>query len=1491
MKRIIASLICVVLLLTSLPIMAAEEAVVTTLLNETFNDAVTNATPSSTITFGDGSLVQAIPGDSGKKVLRTRNQWEVSMVYFDFAPGENNKIVMETKVKVDDNNSIKRVMQYCNTSKRFTLVTRKPNGDLYDQNDRKVGRMPVGEWVKISASLNLVTLRFDLYVNDKLVTYRGKLQDPQAMTQVGFCSEANEKAESTMYCDYFRVYAGKDLVPESKFDVPAMNQNIRKTSLEHATQPKYKPSLLFDLDCEAIDVGKAANGVQTHGGSTSVQKDHDSENKYLRLNYTKGTGDVIGLLLGGVETYPSFVVQMDVRVNRKTKVGWNFICRDKGANSNDLTVFRTNASGRLLAADGETYLTDKNVQGKWVNVAGVIDHRTKEIDYYIDGELVIENFYYGDITTAAANQLGSSIHEVRVISGTSATGDHNLDLDNVLLYKAINYQTKEALRGEGTAMADSSNAIDYELDTTPLKPDMSAFTKVPESISNQTRYATVITDYSDAKAKYKDAICMVANNSNVWVKDGKYTSDYKFVWDGVHLLGPAPTLAAFAGKSLSYDAANKTATIGNIVAKSGDNFITVGGTKYESESKNQVIDGVLYIPVREYARYGMNKFYGESTKGFGVIAPNERPYTFNTNPGGGNLINSNAEYSMMMAYLILDRYNADSLKKLWEEKVKDTPYPRVLTIKDDAPILAASLDKDAFLKEVSDLSLVRADQYLAQTLNIPDVAGDQINGLPGPTAVEQLYYAYYITGNRAYIEKIWEFAEYIINLQNWNAQAHMLSTSWICLYLAYTYDLLRDELTQAQKDALVTAVTTKGIQAHVDFMYGKLTGNKWPYADYNWNVICNTGPMVASMVFLGEGYNDTLYLDCIEKAQVSLGYFMHYFAPDGGGWESPGYTNYLLSYMVPLLENNVKYWGDSALGLMNYPGFEGVGAHVAKTTANKYGWAIHCDDNSTIPTTALCMYFTKYYKDYQGQKLNIEQMYKYNAIFRRDAFIMLKYYMPDAPEVDYPEELDVLYSSSQIGMSRDAWGKASQVVLGVHGGYNNDAGMQVDYGNFFFEANGEVFADDTGREDYSVDNNAYPLRPEGHNLWLVNPDSGIGQNKAAYGKLRMVESKPKGVIYSLDMLPAYYGKVEAAERGFMLSNDRKVFTVQDEIKPFDGANEFYWFWHTAADIEIDEANKMVTLDLNGKKCLVYFDSNVDFVITKQDTLAPLATSTKYAGELQMDHARKQHKIIVEFYSEGAPVTFRAVAVPYGQSWTRDELKPIADWSIPDGSITEGYANTSMLYMNGQPIEGFNPDVYEYTLYYPNYKSEPVITADTDGVITEVIQRKDGFDTVVVKIASKTNPENIRTYTINANGDACVGLPKNATKIPIVYVTASGSDGNTPDGSIDGDMNTRWSASGDNWITLDLGSEQEINTLAYYVYGDDNRRWYHEIYVSSDNENFKLVSDDLLSTGVISDWEYTEFETVKARYVKIVCHGATNNPYNSITEFGIYNSAR
>ena len=237
------------------------------------------------------------------------------------------------------------------------------------------------------------------------------------------------------------------------------------------------------------------------------------------------------------------------------------------------------------------------------------------------------------------------------------------------------------------------------------------------------------------------------------------------------------------------------------------------------------------------------------------------------------------------------------------------------------------------------------------------------------------------------------------------------------------------------------------------------------------------------------------------------------------------------------------------------------------------------------------MFFTKYYGDYVGQKINIEQIYKYPAAMRLHSYLAMKYYMPDAPEkVDYPEELDVLYTSSQIGMSRDNWGNKTKTVMGVHGGYNMDSGCQVDIGNFFYEYKGVVFADDPGIEDYSISYiTAYPARAEGANVWVVNPDASYGQSLEGYGDVKMVESKKDGVIYTLDLSSAYEGYVESALRGYMLSDNRSVFTVQDEIQPFEGENEFFWFWHTLADITINENSNSVTLAKDGVICKIYFD--------------------------------------------------------------------------------------------------------------------------------------------------------------------------------------------------------------------------------------------------------------------------------------------------------------
>lgn len=1489
MKRIVCLLISMIMLLTCVPTaLAAETVEAGILINETFNTTVTHATPSSVQLAGEGSIAQVFV-ENGAKVLRIRNRWEVARGLLAFTIGGNEKIVLEAKVKVSDNNAERALLQYANASNSFTLVTRKPNGKLYDQNGKSIGKLPVGEWMTISAALNIVTLRYELYLNGELVSHRGVLADPGAMEKVGFQSMANENAEATTYYDYIRVYTGETLVPEDYFPAPAMNASEKTLVQDHAAEPQYKPGILFEMDCEAQAEGQGISGVSIWSGNALITAEPDKSNKFYRLHYEKGAGPIMG---PGVrdEGYPALVIQGDYRVNRDSKATWTVCARGAAAvkkAGESMDVVTITPDGKFKAQDG-TILSDKSCRGEWVNVAAVIDFRTKDVDFYVDFELVYENMPFSDDQKL---NLPTTMYDVRYQAiGSSVTGKHYFDIDNAFYYRGIKAYTKDELMGGGGSAMETGDAIDYELDSTPLNPNMSAFKKVDESISIQKNYSTALTDYSEIKQVYDGAICIVPGHANVWIKNAKYSSDYDFIWDSTHIIGPAPTLAAFMNKTLSYDAKTKTAKIGNITAKAGDKFITVDGKQYDSESMVEEIDGVLYIPVREFVRYGMNKFYGESSKGFGVIAPDERPYSYKLNAGANALIYTVDYYSHMMAYLTLDRLNADSLQKWFDEKIKGTPYPRVSTIKEDAPIYAEAIKTDPMMKEFSDNTLDLAKGHLGKTLTIPDMPGIQINGVPGITVPEMLYYAYYMTGDRAYIDQAISYGEFLWNKKYWNHDAHFLSTSWICLYLANLYDVFYDELTQEQKDAIVTACTEKAIKTHQQQLAGA-PWNNWHIMDYNWNVICNAGPMLASMIFLGEGYDDALYLDCIEKAQISLGYFMHYFAPDGGGWESMGYTNYILSYYNPLLDGIVSYFGDD-LGFLDYPGALDVATFLVNTSGQKHGMGIHDDTGSGLQQTCSTMWFSKKKGDYEAQQRQIEQMKKNGTYWTLSAFELLRNWIPNPPEnIEYTDQLDYIYRGMELGSARDAWGESGQTFMMCHAGANNCAHAQYDMGNFHFEANGEVWASDIGRESYDITgaNPAYAVRTEGHNLWVVNYKDGGGQNKVAYSQVKMKESKPKGVIYTIDLLPAYYNMVEAASRGYMLSEDRKIMTVQDEIVPFNGANEFFWNWHTEADIELDHENKLAVLTMNDKQCTVYFDSNVEFLMEEFDQLEGLPAAGKVPGELQLATHKKTHKIRINFVSDGTPVTFRAVAVPYGQKWERTELTPVADWKIPDGSMQEGYANADMIYLNGVPVEGFKPNVYDYSVYYPSYQGEPEVTVDSaNGEVVEIIPRTEDNKTIVVRVASKENPANIRTYTITAVDMYLKGKPVDAVEVPVVEATASSSDGNVPPGAIDKDPATRWSSANDQWLTLDLGEVKEFNALALDLFASDGRQLVHEIWVSNDNENWTQISKDKLLTLGSNTWEYKELGQQKARYIKLTCHGSKIVHYNSIEEIEVYN---
>lgn len=121
------------------------------------------------------------------------------------------------------------------------------------------------------------------------------------------------------------------------------------------------------------------------------------------------------------------------------------------------------------------------------------------------------------------------------------------------------------------------------------------------------------------------------------------------------------------------------------------------------------------------------------------------------------------------------------------------------------------------------------------------------------------------------------------------------------------------------------------------------------------------------------------------------------------------------------------------------------------------------------------------------------------------------------------------------------------------------------------------------------------------------------------------------------------------------------------------------------------------------------------------------------------------------------------------------------------------------------------------------------------------------------------------------------------------VTASGYEPNSdnyPENTLDGDLNTRWSAFGGNeYLEYDLQKISNLKSVDIAFYKGNERQTFIDIEISEDGINFQNVLQTA-SSGDTCGYENFDFEDINARYVRIIGHGNSSNAWNSITEVSI-----
>ncbi|MEK4348795.1 chondroitinase-B domain-containing protein [Paenibacillus sp. FSL P4-0184] len=191
------------------------------------------------------------------------------------------------------------------------------------------------------------------------------------------------------------------------------------------------------------------------------------------------------------------------------------------------------------------------------------------------------------------------------------------------------------------------------------------------------------------------------------------------------------------------------------------------------------------------------------------------------------------------------------------------------------------------------------------------------------------------------------------------------------------------------------------------------------------------------------------------------------------------------------------------------------------------------------------------------------------------------------------------------------------------------------------------------------------------------------------------------------------------------------------------------------------------------------------------------------------------------------------------------------------------------------------------------------TTVSSGVVSSLVEGLQTFDftdvdsTRYVRIVGHGNSSNLwNSYSeVELYGTAS-GSPPGASKLAITVpqLMASGDDGNIVAYTIDGDLNTRWSASGEGeWVQYDLGSSKRVEYVKIAFTNGAERTFAFDIQTSYDGYNFSTVLSGAVSSLSNSLQTFDFADVAPVRYVRIVGHGNSLNALNSFAEVEIYGS--
>lgn len=473
--------------------------------------------------------------------------------------------------------------------------------------------------------------------------------------------------------------------------------------------------------------------------------------------------------------------------------------------------------------------------------------------------------------------------------------------------------------------------------------------------------------------------------------------------------------------------------------------------------------------------------------------------------------------------------------------------------------------------------------------------------------IQKLALAYHLTGDDKYVSRAWLEIENACKFPNWHQQIHDLDSSTMASAIAYGYDWLYDKW---DKETQLSLMENAIYQNQLNQAYECYHGSRpygWAVQTNNWNACCNGYTALSAMAIYES--NPPLCSDIISNAIKNSELALIDFYPDGAWKEGPGYWGGTVEPYAEMF-STIKNTFGTYYNLHNTACFDITADYMAAASGpvavNNFN-----DANMTAGATVPAMFwFSNVYNKPELSGLRLEELDRAKVKFE---VLDICWYDSELAQTDINLPLDSYFEGVELVSLRGSHTDPDTSYISFHSGNNIEAWAHshIDSGTFVLDMLGERFALDPGSHYYYVTGHGLPSYsqpkagvinrwsyyqhiPEGHNTLIINPDNTLGQNIVTRDKITSFDSDEDSAFAITELSSAYSGYAQRVRRGIMLSNNRKIVTVRDEIDLNSGDNEIYWFMHTSINnrIEYVDSNTVI-MNQNGKKVKLEFVTNAD----------------------------------------------------------------------------------------------------------------------------------------------------------------------------------------------------------------------------------------------------------------------------------------------------------